>query len=126
MPKRWLSVGSLGIRKTRANLYFSGQVRYVSMSDALSSRPSPRRGRKASSDGSALRAIAAERARASRSALSTSSSSGLDSSISRWTTLAPCARTAPAWASASATLWPSGRRSTAASFTQLEVADDAV
>ena len=58
MPKRWFSVGSLGIRKTRANLYFSGQVRYVSMSDALSSRPSPRRGRKASSDGSPRRAIA--------------------------------------------------------------------
>ena len=27
IPKRWLIVGSLGIRKTRANLYFSGQVR---------------------------------------------------------------------------------------------------
>ena len=27
IPKRWFSVGSLGIRKTRANLYFSGHVR---------------------------------------------------------------------------------------------------
>jgi hypothetical protein len=38
-PKRWLSVGSLGIRKTRANLYFSGHVRYVSMSDAGEHQP---------------------------------------------------------------------------------------
>ena len=27
IPKRWLIVGSCGIAKTRANLYFSGQVR---------------------------------------------------------------------------------------------------
>ena len=27
IPKRWLSVGSLGIRNTRANLYLSGHVR---------------------------------------------------------------------------------------------------
>jgi len=27
MPKRWLIVGSRGIPKTRANLYFRGQVR---------------------------------------------------------------------------------------------------
>src|SRR3954449_3459659 len=53
MPKRWFTVGSLGIRKTRANLYLSGHVRYVSMSEALSSRPSPRVGRNGSSDGPA-------------------------------------------------------------------------
>ena len=27
IPKRWLIVGSWGMPKTRANLYFSGQVR---------------------------------------------------------------------------------------------------
>ena len=27
IPKRWLIVGSCGMPKTRANLYFSGQVR---------------------------------------------------------------------------------------------------
>jgi hypothetical protein len=62
MPKRWLTVGSLGIRKTRANLYFSGQVRYVSMSEALSSRPSPRVGRNGSREGSSRAAIAAFKA----------------------------------------------------------------
>jgi len=83
IPKRWFSVGSVGIRKTRANLYFSGHVRYVSMSEALSSSPSPRRGRNASSDGSSRAATAAARARASRSASSSASSSGDDSRISR-------------------------------------------
>ena len=38
-------------------MYFSGHVRYVSMSEALSSRPSPRVGRNGSSDGSSRAAI---------------------------------------------------------------------
>ena len=75
MPNRWLSVGSCGMRNTRANLYFSGHVRYVSMSDALSITPSPRLGRNGSSDGSARAAIVAARARSSASASSSASSS---------------------------------------------------
>ena len=84
MPKRWFSVGSLGIRKTRANLYFSGHVRYVSMSEALSSSPSPRaRQERLERRLVAARRCAAARARASRSASSSSSSSGLVSRTSR-------------------------------------------
>jgi hypothetical protein len=87
------------------------------MSDALSITPSPRLGRNGSSDGSAREAIAAARARSSRSASSSASSSGLDSRTSRC-----CALTAPSSraftpGSASATDWPAGRSSSAASLT---------
>ena len=53
------------------------------MSDADSARPSPRRGRNASSDGSVRAARAAARARSSRSASSSSASSGDVASTSR-------------------------------------------
>jgi hypothetical protein len=97
-------------------LYFSGQVRYVSMSPALSSRPSPRVGRNGSSDGSSREAIAAARARASRSAPSSTSSSGLVWRISRCWAVAACRIAAFTPGSASATEWPSARFMSAAIF----------
>src|SRR3954454_20832283 len=47
------------MRKTRANLYLSGHRRYVSMSDADSISPSPRRGMNGSSDESEPAAMGA-------------------------------------------------------------------
>ena len=126
MPNRWLTVGSLGMRKTRANLYFSGHVRYVSMSEALSSRPSPRVGRNGSSDGSSRAAIAAARARASRSASRSRSSSELVWRMSRCSGVAARRIAALMPGSASATEWPSRAVHQRGELEQLEVAHGAV
>jgi hypothetical protein len=105
------------MRKTRANLYLSGHVRYVSMSDALSIRPSPRLGRNGSSDGSSRAATAAARERAWRSASTSMSSSDEVSRMSRCCAVAACSRRALMSGSASATDCSAGRASSAASLT---------
>ena len=86
------------------------------MSEALSSRPSPRVGRNGSSDGSSRAAMAAARARASRSASSSRSSSELVWRISRCSGVAARRIAALMPGSASATDWPCARFMSAASL----------
>jgi hypothetical protein len=114
MPKRWWIVGSCGIRKTRANLYLSGQIRYVSMSDAESISPRPRRGMNGSSEASAPFFEPAGRSAGSRP-LSRSQPSSPDSSkISRCSGVAHWARISLTSRSAVSRVCPSRARSISA------------
>ena len=101
------------------------------MSEADSARPSPLRGRNGPSEGSSRGAIACARARSSASAELGAPASSVSSSVEVWrisrcSGVAAASRRALMSASASATLWPAGRCSSADELQQLQVAHDAV
>ena len=84
------------------------------MSEADSITPSPRRGMNGSSDGSVVAAPEVGISDASRPASRSQSSSGLDSSTSRWGPLAPWLSSALTSDSACSTSWPAADRSISA------------